>query len=335
MLEGEHHAELTGSRIGVGTRGFDVDQDHLADAEQLGGIDAHFPVQFAQVLVQPRPFHHQGRVVADPVQRRGAVGQRQGLGDQVDHVHAEAVDAALYPAPHHGVDRLTHRRVLPVQVGLLGCEQMQVVLAGRGVELPSATGEEGAPVGGLGSGRPWFEAGTRGSPEVPIPLVGVRIAGFGEPRVLVGGVVHDQIHDQLYAAGMQPGDQSVQVFEGAEERVDVVVVTDVVAVVCHRRAVDRREPDDVHSKRGEVVEMGDDARDVADPVPVTVCERPRVDLIDDRTLPPRSHGRHSAVLGDHLPGKQHLFASLGEGLLRVRHRGAPLLQPLAHHRQRL
>jgi len=49
--------------------------------------------------------------------------------------------------------------------------------------------------------------------------------------VLVGGVVHHQVHHQLHAAGVQRGDELVEVGEGAEHRVDVAVVADVVAVV--------------------------------------------------------------------------------------------------------
>ena len=49
---------------------------------------------------------------------------------QVDDVHPEAVDAAVEPVAHHRVDRLPDLGVLPVEVGLLGGEHVQVVLAG-------------------------------------------------------------------------------------------------------------------------------------------------------------------------------------------------------------
>ena len=56
----------------------------------------------------------------------------------------------------------------------------------------------------------------------------------------------------------------VEVGERAEQRVDVLVVGDVVAVVVLRRAVDRREPDDVDAEGGEVVDVLDDPAQVAD-----------------------------------------------------------------------
>ena len=52
--------------------------------------------------------------------------------------------------------------------------------------------------------------------------------------MLVGGVVDHKIHHELHAALVQAGDQLVKVGEGAEHRVDIAVVGDVVAVVGHR-----------------------------------------------------------------------------------------------------
>ena len=83
--------------------------------------------------------------VRDAVPQDRAVRQRGVLGDHVDDVHPEAVDAPVEPPAHHRVDRLADLGVLPVEVGLLAGEQVQVVLAGRLVELPGRTGEERAP----------------------------------------------------------------------------------------------------------------------------------------------------------------------------------------------
>ena len=55
-----------------------------------------------------------------------------------------------------------------------------------------------------------------------------------EPRVLVGGVVGDQVDDHLEAELVGPRDQRVGVGERAEQRVDVAVVGHVVPVVVLR-----------------------------------------------------------------------------------------------------
>ena len=102
------------------------------------------------------------------------------------------------------------------------------------------------------------------------------------------------------------GDELVEVGQGAEHRVDVLVVGDVVAVVVLRRAVDRGEPDDVDAQRGEVVEPADDAAQVADAVAVGVGERARVDLVDDGAAPPllagaQRAGGYGRGAGGHVP----------------------------------
>ena len=179
---------------------------------------------------------------------------------------------------------------------------MEVVLAGLRVELPGGAREEGAPVVRLGAALPRLPAAARRTPPVPVAL---RVVGGGrrldEPRVLVGRVVDDEVHDELHAARVQPLQQLVEVVERAEERVDRPIVADVVAVVVVRGGVDGREPDHVDAESLEVVEVLDDAPQVADAVAVAVCETPRIDLIDDRRLPPlvasRAHPTRGARCG--------------------------------------
>jgi hypothetical protein len=52
--------------------------------------------------------------------------------------------------------------------------------------------------------------------------------------MLVGGVVDHQVHHDLDAPLVAAGDQGVEVGQRTEQRVDVLVVADVVAVVVHR-----------------------------------------------------------------------------------------------------
>ena len=162
-------------------------------------------------------------------------GRSSILRQHVDDVHAEPVDAAVEPPAHHLVDGRPDLRVLPVEVGLLAGEQVEVVLPRRRVELPHRTGEVRLPVGGLGSRRAGLGAGPRRAPPVPVALgvVDAR-ARLDEPRVLVGRVVHHEVHHQLHAPLVHRGQQLVELLERAEGRIDVAVVADVVAVVVVR-----------------------------------------------------------------------------------------------------
>lgn len=227
-------------------------------------------------------------VAVAPVVRNQAVGQGGVLGEEVDDVHPEAVDPALQPPEHHRVHGLPDLGVLPVQVGLLAGEQVQVVLPARLVVGPGRAGEERAPVVGLRSGCTGLLAGPGRTPDVPVAhgARGAAVARGREPGVLVGRVVDDQIHDQLHAALVDRGEQPVEVVQRTEERVDVLVVADVVAVVGVRGGIDRGQPQHVDIQLGQVVQMLDDARQITDAVGVRVGEAARIDLVYHRVLPP-------------------------------------------------
>src|SRR5829696_8132957 len=109
------------------------------------------------------------------------------------------------------------------------------------------------------------------------------------------GVVNDEVHHQLHVPRVQLRDQLVELLERAEERVDVVVVGDVVAVVSHRRAVDRAQPDDVDTEQLEIVEMVQDSAEVTDSVTVAVSEAARVYLVDHGGPPPVAPGDRARV----------------------------------------
>ncbi|MNW66103.1 hypothetical protein D3C74_445440 [compost metagenome] len=63
--------------------------------------------------------------------------------------------------------------------------------------------------------------------------------------MLIGGVVDDEIHHQLDAAFMQPGEQLLPVAQGAEFIHNILIIADVVPVVVIRRFIDRRQPDHI------------------------------------------------------------------------------------------
>ncbi len=237
------------------------------------------------------------RVVGVDLAGRGAlalghdlVAQRLLLEEAVRHVDAEPVDPAVEPEAQDVLEHRRHLGVAPVEVGLAGVEEVEVPLAVLDLG-PRRTAEDRAPVVG----------GTVGA--VAEEVAGaLRAARPGrqrrlEPLVLVGGVVGHQVDDDAQVQLVGPGHQGVGVGQRAEQRVDVAVVGDVVAVVVLRRGVERRDPQRVDTQLGEVGEPRRDAGEVADAVAVAVGEAADVDLVDDGVPPPVVAGNLIVQIG--------------------------------------
>ncbi|GES34174.1 hypothetical protein San01_66620 [Streptomyces angustmyceticus] len=224
------------------------------------------------------------------------VGQAGGLDQAVGHIDPEAVHAQVEPEAEDGTELVPDGGVVPVEVGLLGGEEVEVPLA-VGHPGPGRAAEEGLPVVGrllavLAPSLAEVEtlaqhrAGALGQPAA-------------EPFVLVGAVVGDQVDDDAQAQVMGVGDDRLGVGQGAEHRVDGAVVGDVVAGVGLRRGVEGAEPDGVHTQVAQVRQAAADARQVPHAVAVAVGEAARVDLVDHRVAPPAG-GRSDVVLRGHV-----------------------------------
>ena len=175
---------------------------------------------------------------------RLAVCKDGGLLDVGDGVDAEAADALCEPEVCGGEERLPDLGVLPVEVGLRLGEGVQVVLAALLAVRPRRAAEDAAPV------RRGAAVLLRVAPDIPVALrVRAALLRLQEPRVLVGGVVVDEIHDDAHVALLRFGDQLLHVGERAEIGMDAAIVADVVAVVDHGRRVDGREPKRARAER--------------------------------------------------------------------------------------
>ena len=190
------------------------------------------------------------------------------------------------------MELLAHVRVVPVQVGLGGVEDVEVPLARHPVGLgdagPPATAEDRRPVvRGLVAVRALAVA-----EHVALALEAPRRRreGRAEPRVLAARVVGHQVDEDLQAQLVGRRDERVGVLQGAEARVDVAVVGDVVPRVVHRGDVERAEPHGIHPEVAQVGQARGGAGQVADAVAVRVGPRARVDLVDHGVAPPRRVG---------------------------------------------
>ena len=225
---------------------------------------------------------------------RIGVGQARCLGDESDHVFAEAVDAHVQPETQDALDLVAHLWVIHVQVRLFFGKQVQVVFVEIGVILPGFTLKDRGPVVRR---QAFAAAAALAGPPVIIIMVGIvaALAALDEPGVLVRGVVDHQVHEHAHAAVVRFLEHTLEHREIAEVRVDVHIVGDVVAPVGVGRGVEGREPYRVHTQALDVVEPVQHAVEVADAVPVAVAEAPGPDVVDHHILVPGSK-RHAFPL---------------------------------------
>lgn len=221
------------------------------------------------------------------------------LGEAVRDVDSEPIGTALAPRTQDGGELLHHLRVGPVQVGLLGQEQVAVVLAAAArVEGPGGAAEVTDPVVRRAAAR------ARLGPQV---VVAERAGGVGdglpEPLVLARSVVGHDVDEQPQPELLGPRGQRVPVVEGAQHRVDGQVVGDVVAVVEAWAGEEGGEPHHVDAQRREVWQPLGDPGEIADTVAVGVLEAPHVHLVAHGAAPPigarqpRGDGRGASGAG--------------------------------------
>src|SRR5436190_14214554 len=104
--------------------------------------------------------------------------------------------------------------------------------------------------------------------------------------MFVAAVVRNDVHDHSQPTRTSSVNKQVEVRQRTEPWVDVARVRDVVAMVTHRRRIERREPKPVDAEVDQMVEPVGYAAKVADTVAVRVRVATDVDLVEDGSTPP-------------------------------------------------
>ena len=256
---------------------------HLADGKTLRVAAKAGAVQLAQVCVDVRAVG----VELAAVGMIGVVG-KFALADEVDDVEAEAMHAFSLPKADDVGDFLAHIWVRPVEVCLGNVEKVQVILADFRRVFPGAAAEFGLPVGRRAA------VGLAGAEQIIGAVFGVASERFLEPLVRGRGVVEDHIEHDVDAARFRLAAEALKIGHRAVNRVNGAVIGDVVAVVALRRGINRIEPEIIHAERLQIIELADDARQVADAVAVAVAERFGINLVNDLVFEIHGDAPHSS-----------------------------------------
>ncbi len=226
-----------------------------------------------------------GRCVLDPL---------PVLLQILDRVEPETIRAhLLQPVAHDLVHLLGDRGVGVVQIGHM-LPEVAVVITAVLARMPALA-------------LRFFIR-----PDVPVALGGVGVLRLNEPRVLRRSVVEHQIDDDSDATLVGLLDEPFEVLVGPILRVDLVVVRDVVAVIAGRRH-DRHQPDAGDTQVGrrvrvavvQVIELTDQASQVAHPVAIAVVEAADEDLVERCVVPPglaaRAFDQRAVLTGRRYP----------------------------------
>ena len=130
MFKQEQHIKLTMRRIGNIFVTFRRDPRGFPDSEIPLPAVEHFLMHLSKEFIEPRAVLAERGGAGIPF--RAGSTRRHGrtpysrklpgliyfLGDQGDHIHTETIDAAVHPPVHHGIYRLAHTGVFPVQIRL-------------------------------------------------------------------------------------------------------------------------------------------------------------------------------------------------------------------------
>lgn len=152
-------------------------------------------------------------------------------------VDTESVHAFAAPESKNAEEFLMYLGIVPVEVGLLLGEGVQVIpaitagLPGGPAEIAQPVGRRQLPM--LAFAAVKYVAGAfRGA--------GSRSQRRTEPFMLVRGVVRYDVDDDLDAKFARPRDQLVELFHRAETRIDRTVIGHIIPAVRQRRRIERR-----------------------------------------------------------------------------------------------
>jgi len=224
--------------------------------------------------------------LAYPPEVRVGFGQVLAVGaftlEQVgDGIQPQAVDTFVEPEAE-GADHLVlNGHIVEVQIGLVAEEAVPEVLTRQRVPRPVRR------LGVSENDASAFVFPVRIAPHVVIVERRLWALASGlEPGMLVRRVVHDQLGDDPQPAIVGRLDERLEVLDVAVGGLDVQIVGNVVAVVSLWGGIRRQQPQRGYAEILQVVELLDEAAEVAYAIVVAVEERLDVQLVQDRVLVP-------------------------------------------------
>ena len=112
---------------------------------------------------------------------------------------------------------------------------------------------------------------------------------------MIRSVIDHQLRDDAQPALVRRAEKRLEIGERAIVRINIVVIRDVVAIIAQGGGVKREQPDRGHAKLLEIIELADQAPEIAHSVAGAVLESLYVQLVDDRVLVPKRVGSEQII----------------------------------------
>src|SRR5215472_13688550 len=193
------------------------------------------------------------------------------LEQRIHGIQTESRNTALVPKARDVEHGIFHRRISPVKVRLFGIKIVVIVLLGGSIERPRRSPKSRNPV------IRRLTSALAIPPNVPVAVGScARALRILEPFVLIRSVVGDEIQNDADATMIGFGEQVIEITERAVHGVNVLVVRDVVAEIYLRGRETWGDPDRIDAEVLQVIELGSDAVEIADPIIVAVSEAARI-----------------------------------------------------------
>ena len=109
---------------------------------------------------------------------------------------------------------------------------------------------------------------------------------FFKPLMLITAMIYHKIEKDIHIPLLRLGNQLLHVFIGAESRINLVVIGNIIALVGKRGKKAGRNPDDIDSEFLQIIEFFNNPLDVSNSISLRILKAFRINLISDLLLPP-------------------------------------------------
>ena len=99
-------------------------------------------------------------------------------------------------------------------------------------------------------------------------------------------MVQHQIHNNPDVSFFRLCNQLFHVRKCSEDRVDILIIGNIVAIIVHRRTVNGRKPDRIDTQFFQIRQSFNNALQISDSIPVAVLKASGINLINYRIFPP-------------------------------------------------